>query len=73
VEAALDRLRENETVFLHPSDLCRECDEARASLTGGTSSRAGQWLAAQLAGKRRVWNQTELMVLLKLAGTGCAS
>ena len=32
VEAALVRLRENETVFLHPAGLCDECDEARASL-----------------------------------------
>lgn len=34
VEAALARLRENETVFLHPPGLCGECDEARASLPG---------------------------------------
>jgi aminoglycoside 3-N-acetyltransferase len=33
VEAALPRLREHETVFLHPPGLCLECDEARASLT----------------------------------------
>ncbi len=33
VEAALARLRENETVFLHAPGLCGECDEARASLT----------------------------------------
>jgi aminoglycoside 3-N-acetyltransferase len=32
VEAALPRLRENETVFLHPPGVCGECDEARASL-----------------------------------------
>jgi aminoglycoside 3-N-acetyltransferase len=32
VEAALVRLRENETVFLHPAGLCGECDEARAGL-----------------------------------------
>jgi aminoglycoside 3-N-acetyltransferase len=32
VEAALARLRENETVFLHPPGVCEECDEARASL-----------------------------------------
>jgi aminoglycoside N3'-acetyltransferase len=33
VEAAMARLRENETVFLHPAGLCGECDEARASLS----------------------------------------
>ena len=32
VAAALDQLRENETVFLHPHGVCKECDEARASL-----------------------------------------
>ena len=32
VEAAVARLRENETVFLHPAGLCEECDVARASL-----------------------------------------
>jgi aminoglycoside 3-N-acetyltransferase len=32
VAAALPRLRENETVFLHPSGSCQECDRARASL-----------------------------------------
>jgi aminoglycoside N3'-acetyltransferase len=32
VQVALGRLRENETVFLHPTGLCGECDEARASL-----------------------------------------
>lgn len=32
VEAALPRLRENETVFLHPAGSCGECDAARASL-----------------------------------------
>lgn len=32
VEAALARLRENETVFLHPAGLCGECDDARAGL-----------------------------------------
>ena len=31
VRVALGRLRENETVFLHPAGLCGECDEARAS------------------------------------------
>lgn len=34
VEAALARLRENETVFLHSAGLCGACDEARASLAG---------------------------------------
>jgi aminoglycoside 3-N-acetyltransferase len=32
VEAAMARLRENETVFLHPAGTCTECDEARASM-----------------------------------------
>jgi aminoglycoside 3-N-acetyltransferase len=32
VEAALRRLREHETAFLHPVGQCGECDEARASL-----------------------------------------
>lgn len=32
VAAALARLREKETVFLHPAGVCGECDEARASL-----------------------------------------
>lgn len=32
VEAALARLRENETVFLHAAGRCGECDQARASL-----------------------------------------
>jgi aminoglycoside N3'-acetyltransferase len=32
VEVALLRLRENETVFLHPPGVDSECDEARASL-----------------------------------------
>ncbi|MPZ20568.1 MAG: AAC(3)-VI family aminoglycoside N-acetyltransferase [Luteitalea sp.] len=32
VEAALARLQEEETVFLHPAGWCNECDEARASL-----------------------------------------
>jgi aminoglycoside 3-N-acetyltransferase len=34
VELALQRLREEETVFLHRVGLCVECDEARASLPG---------------------------------------
>jgi len=32
VAAALERLRADETVFLHPSGACAECDEARAGL-----------------------------------------
>jgi aminoglycoside 3-N-acetyltransferase len=32
VETALDRLRQDETVFLHPPGVDVECDEARASL-----------------------------------------
>jgi len=32
VEVVLDRLRENETVFLHPPGVDVECDEARASI-----------------------------------------
>lgn len=32
VEAALARLRENETIFLHPAGTCAECSEARGSL-----------------------------------------
>jgi aminoglycoside N3'-acetyltransferase len=32
VRTAVARLRENETVFLHPPGDCSECDEARASL-----------------------------------------
>ncbi|HKI02212.1 MAG TPA: AAC(3) family N-acetyltransferase [Thermoanaerobaculia bacterium] len=32
VAAALARLRENETIFLHPAGACGECDEAKASL-----------------------------------------
>lgn len=31
VAAALARLRQDETVFLHPAGVCAECDEARAS------------------------------------------
>jgi aminoglycoside 3-N-acetyltransferase len=33
VATALEHLRENETVFLHPPGVCTECDDAR---TGGT-------------------------------------
>lgn len=36
VEAAVARLQENETAFLHPAGLCGECDEARASLPAST-------------------------------------
>ncbi|HJR16666.1 MAG TPA: AAC(3) family N-acetyltransferase [Gemmatimonadales bacterium] len=32
VETAVARLRESETVFLHPAGVCSECDEARASI-----------------------------------------
>ena len=32
VVAALDHLRENEVVFLHPPGACNECDAARASM-----------------------------------------
>ncbi len=32
VEAALSRLRRDETVFLHPSGICEECDDARAAV-----------------------------------------
>lgn len=32
VEAALPRLRQDETVFLHPSGICEECDDARAAV-----------------------------------------
>lgn len=32
VRVAVARLREDETVFLHPPGVCGECDEARASL-----------------------------------------
>ena len=32
VRVALDHLRMDETVFLHPAGVCVECDEARASL-----------------------------------------
>lgn len=38
VAAALARLRENETVFLHPAGACGECDEARASLSDTMAS-----------------------------------
>jgi len=33
VAAALERLRENETVFLHPAGACAECDLARNGAT----------------------------------------
>jgi aminoglycoside 3-N-acetyltransferase len=32
VHTAVARLREEETVFLHPPGICAECDQARASL-----------------------------------------
>jgi aminoglycoside N3'-acetyltransferase len=32
VRAAVSRMREEETVFLHPAGTCNECDEARSSL-----------------------------------------
>jgi aminoglycoside N3'-acetyltransferase len=35
VAAALERLRENETVFLHAAGACGECDLARAGATSG--------------------------------------
>jgi len=35
VLAALERLRENETVFLHPAGSCGECDGARAGIARG--------------------------------------
>jgi aminoglycoside N3'-acetyltransferase len=38
VERALDHLRANETVFLHPAGTCGECDVARASLSRPRSS-----------------------------------
>lgn len=43
VEAALVRLRRDETLFLHPPGMCGECDEARAALAsqgGVTMSRS---------------------------------
>lgn len=33
VDVALAHLKENEPVFLHPTGVCRECDEARACLS----------------------------------------
>jgi aminoglycoside 3-N-acetyltransferase len=39
VRVALARLRECETVFLHPQGVCAECDEARQSLTCQTAYR----------------------------------
>jgi aminoglycoside N3'-acetyltransferase len=38
VAAALARLRHDETIFLHPSGACFECDNARASLPGARPS-----------------------------------
>jgi aminoglycoside 3-N-acetyltransferase len=40
VSAALLRLREDETVFLHPPGVCAECDQARASLSGPSDRSA---------------------------------
>jgi aminoglycoside 3-N-acetyltransferase len=40
VRIALDRLRDNETVFLHPAGVDVEYDEARASLAGCTAIRS---------------------------------
>jgi aminoglycoside 3-N-acetyltransferase len=39
VATALDHLRENEMVFLHPHGVCTECDEARASETRAAKRR----------------------------------
>jgi aminoglycoside 3-N-acetyltransferase len=39
VDAALARLRESETVFLHPPGVCRECDEARAGARDARTTR----------------------------------
>lgn len=36
VTAALERLHEDETVFLHPRGVCMVCDEARASMNAPT-------------------------------------
>lgn len=36
VEVVLERLRQEETVFLHPFGMDDECDEARASLSGAS-------------------------------------
>ena len=35
VEVVVARLRQNETVFLHPMGVDRQCDEARRSLEAG--------------------------------------
>jgi aminoglycoside N3'-acetyltransferase len=32
VSAAVEHLRSNDTIFLHPTGSCRDCDAARASL-----------------------------------------
>ena len=42
VEIALDRLRAEETVFLHPPGVDHECDEARASLRALSADRPGE-------------------------------
>lgn len=39
IELALDQLRQNETVFLHPFGVDEQCDEARASLPPTRESR----------------------------------
>ena len=41
VDAALPRLREDETVFLHPPGRCEECDDARAALSAVIPAKAG--------------------------------
>jgi len=32
VDVVIERLKENETIFLHPTGVDEECDEARASI-----------------------------------------
>jgi aminoglycoside N3'-acetyltransferase len=39
VDVVLSRLREDETVFLHPTGVDEECDEARASIPVGAAAR----------------------------------
>jgi aminoglycoside N3'-acetyltransferase len=41
VEVVLSRLREDETVFLHPTGVDEECDEARASIPVGSRIQNG--------------------------------
>lgn len=38
VEAALEALRRDETVFLHPPGVCGECDEARAAMAAQSAT-----------------------------------